>query len=90
MARQAGASFSVDDPEEQARQAAQQLAIPTLGFQPGELLRNAHTGDIGCVIRVEQRLYAWVVLRVKGQLHEVTVTEIGEHWFPCRPDGSAR
>lgn len=88
MARQAGASFNVEDPEEELRQAGEQLALDGLGPHPGDTYRNAHTGEIATVVTSTTRRKSWVTLRHSNRLTEVPLAWLGEHWLACRPDGS--
>jgi hypothetical protein len=90
MARQAGASFQNDTESEPVPEHGQQLIFDQLGPQPGDLLRNVHSGEIACVVTMATRRKTWVTVRRSGRLTEVELSWIGEYWQPCRPDGSLR
>ena len=89
MVRQAGAAFQPPD-EEQGVGEHEQLSIVGLGPQPGELLLNVHTHAIGCVVSAATRRKAWVKIRHNGRLTDVPLNWVGEHWKPCRPDGTLK
>jgi hypothetical protein len=88
MCRQAGASFADESPTAVDTPHGQQLMIGGLGPVPGDLFRNRHTGDIGCIVKIAQRQYAWATLRVSDRLTTIPVGWLGQHWDACRPDGS--
>lgn len=88
MARQAGASFRDEDPTAVETPLGQQLVIDGIGPRLGDVYRNRHTDQIGCVVKVTQRKYAWVTLRVGSRLTDIPAGWIGKHWDACRPDGS--
>lgn len=90
MARQAGAAFTPDSEEQDLGGEGEQLAIDTLGPQPGELYLNTHTGEIGCVVTAATRRKSWVKIRRSGHVTEIPLHWLGTHWKPCRPDGSLR
>ena len=88
MARQAGAAFRDEDPGMIETPYGDQPVLPGMGPQPGALFRNRHTGSIGTVVRVTTRRRLWVTLRHDGRLTEIPGHWLGDHWRPCRPDGS--
>lgn len=48
--------------------------------QPGDRYRSTHTRTIATVVKVDQRRFAWVTLRVRGELQTVTLAKLQEHW----------
>lgn len=90
MARQAGAAFTPDSEEQELLGEHEQLALDTLGPQPGELYLNTHTGEIGCVVTAATRRKSWVKVRRSGHITEIPLHWLGVHWKPCRPDGTLK
>lgn len=87
---QAGAAFADESPTAIDSPFGQQLMLDGTGPELGTLYRNVHTGEIGCVVKLTQRRYAWVTLRVSDRLTEIPQGWLQEHWAPCRPDGTPR
>ena len=44
----------------------EQLPLPGLGPMEGERYRNRATGTLATVVRVDQRRYGWVTVRIRG------------------------
>lgn len=88
MARQAGASFTDESDLEPVGEYGEQLPLDGTGPKAGELYRNVHTGNIGCVTRTTTRRRLWITLRHQGRLTEVTPETLSEHWERCHPDGT--
>lgn len=90
MARQAGAAFTDEQTPAIDPAVGQQLALPGMGPALGELYRNVHTGQVGCVVATREGRRGWVTLRVNDRLTDVDFTWLGKHWVPARADGTAR
>jgi hypothetical protein len=88
MARQAGAAFTDESSTHVEHPYGQQLMILGTGPQLGDLYRNVHTGQVGCVVKLRQARYGWVTLRVGDRLTDVQFGWLGEHWVPCGPGGT--
>jgi hypothetical protein len=90
MAYQAGAAFTDESPTAVDTPFGQQLMLPGTGPELGELYRNKHSNQVGCVVRLRQGRYGWVTLRVSDRLTDVQFTDLEKYWQPCRPDGTVR
>ena len=42
------------------------------------------------MMEVIERRKGWVLLRRDGRLTETPIHALGEHWQPCRPNGTPR
>lgn len=63
-----------------------QLQLDRLGPEPGELVRNVHTGELATVLGVGQRKYCWVILRYRDGEREQRLSDFYDHWAPFTAD----
>lgn len=57
-------------------------ALPGLGPTPGDRYRNRHANVIATVVAVQQRRYAWVLLRWNDREEEFRLDEFERYWRP--------
>jgi hypothetical protein len=63
----------------------QQLALQGMTPAPGERWRNVNTGSIAVVLRLEQRSYGWVTIRIVGSEQTLTIANFLRHFTPHQP-----
>lgn len=47
---------------------------------PGQRWRNVNTGSICAILKVEQRRFAWVTIRIAGSTQTVTLSNFLKHF----------
>lgn len=52
---------------------------------PGQRWRNVNTGSICAILKVEQRRFAWVTIRVAGSTQTVTLSNFLKHFTTYQP-----
>lgn len=57
-----------------------QQMLPGMGPMAGERYRQRNTGAIAAVIRIDQRRYGWITVRIHGQEGEVRTDRFLEYY----------